>query len=108
MNSALTLLFLRCYATSKCMDIRSGLMTAKKIARVLGEIVAVALIARAITVCFRKKKCGEERDSEYERDDHIKEMLEYLDGMALDIKEIHRLQNEQGLRIARLEDSSQH
>lgn len=79
-------------------------MGAGKTITKLGEMAAVASTAKAIVEFFESRKSDDGSDFELDSGDHIKDMLDYLDGMALDIKEIRKQQNEQAERQKLLEE----
>ena len=79
-------------------------MGAGKTITKLGEMVAVASTAKAIVEFLESREADDGNDFELDSGEHIKDMLDYLDGMALDIKEIRKQQNEHAERLKLLEE----
>ncbi len=63
----------------------------------------MATVAAAIAELITDNADSDE-DTKNEGDNHMKEMLEYLDGMANDLKEIHEQQAAQSKKIQLLEE----
>lgn len=78
-------------------------MSAVKTISKLGEIAAVASTATAIAELIDSTTASVQSITDFDDDDHIKDMLEYLDGMVADIKQMHKEQDEQCKRLAQLE-----
>ncbi len=79
-------------------------MSASKTITKLGEIATVASTATAIAEIIDNKAANVQIiTEEFDDDNHIKEMLEYLDGMVADIKQIHKRQDEYNETLKRLE-----
>lgn len=79
-------------------------MSASKTITKLGKIAAVASTATAIAEIIDNKAANVQIiTEEFDDDNHIKEMLEYLDGMVADVQQIHKQIDEQVEMLKHLE-----
>lgn len=70
----------------------------------VGNKKDMATVAAAIAELVYGDNAPNECEFNGEGDNHMKEMLEYLDGMANDLKEIHEQQEAQSKKIQLLEE----
>lgn len=70
----------------------------------LGEMAAVASTATAIASIMDGTSDGSKSDLDLDNINHVKEMLEYLDGMAIEVRQVRQMLDEHNRSIAMLQE----